>query len=236
MPRSAGVVARDDLLAEVSVHAALRGVQQARNLVLAPPRPGGVPAGEPTAPTRTSPIGLRLPEPQLWVTDRHGGRRYRLDLAYRERRVGMRRRTVAHLDRDRLRQTGSGSTGWMQRAGGCATSPTVTSTAAPNTSAPPSAQPSRNPPAPPSPPLPARPSPPSCAILHISVPTMAINKTSGGLNRWLQHPSVIFVGVVMASRLSPLEREQIGLGRAAVSRCGRSRKGWSGRRRRSRGR
>lgn len=31
----------------------------------------------------------------------------------------------------------------------------------------------------------------------------------------MQHPFVIVVGVVMASRLSPLEREQIGLGRAA---------------------
>ncbi|WP_442934505.1 helix-turn-helix domain-containing protein, partial [Micromonospora sp. CPCC 205546] len=37
---------------------------------------------------------------------------------------------------------------------------------------------------------------------------------SGGLNRWLQHPSGIFVGVVVVSRLSSLEREQIGLGRA----------------------
>ncbi|MEH1169940.1 hypothetical protein V6V47_31625, partial [Micromonospora sp. CPCC 205539] len=37
---------------------------------------------------------------------------------------------------------------------------------------------------------------------------LAVVARAGGLNRWLQHPSMIFVGVVVASRLSPLEREQ----------------------------
>ncbi|MFG1839336.1 endonuclease domain-containing protein [Micromonospora sp. NPDC049175] len=110
-----GVVSQDDLLAEVSVHAALRGVQQARNLVsLADGR------AECRQESQLRLIlldaGLPPPEPQLWVTDRHGGRRYRLDLAYRERRVGIEYDGLSHLDRDRLRYDRE-RVNWLDAAG-----------------------------------------------------------------------------------------------------------------------
>ncbi|GAB3850448.1 hypothetical protein GCM10029963_36680 [Micromonospora andamanensis] len=47
--------------------------------------------------------GLPPPEPQLWVHDADGFRRYRLDLGYRERRVGIEYDGVSHLDREGLR-------------------------------------------------------------------------------------------------------------------------------------
>ncbi|MFF0150540.1 endonuclease domain-containing protein [Micromonospora sp. NPDC005203] len=111
----AGAVSQDDLLAEVSGHAALRGVRQARHLV---------PLADSRAECRQESqlrlilldAGLPPPEPQLWVTDRHGGFRYRLDLAYRERRVGIEYDGLSHLDRERLRYDRE-RVNWLDAAG-----------------------------------------------------------------------------------------------------------------------
>ncbi|BCJ59684.1 hypothetical protein Jiend_31060 [Micromonospora endophytica] len=99
---SCGAVTPDDLLAEVSAHRALRGVRQARELV---------PLADDRAECRQE-SQLRLvlldgrlppPEPQLWVHDPYGLARYRLDLGYRERRVGIEYDGISHLDRESLR-------------------------------------------------------------------------------------------------------------------------------------
>jgi hypothetical protein len=97
-----GVATPDALAAEVVRHDGLRGVRQARHLV---------PLADPRAECRQE-SHLRLvlldgrlpaPEPQLWVADDWGGQRFRLDLGWRERRVGAEYDGASHLDRDRLR-------------------------------------------------------------------------------------------------------------------------------------
>jgi very-short-patch-repair endonuclease len=97
-----GVVTQDDLLAEVSAHRALRGVRQARELV---PLADGRAECRQESQLRLILIDARLPapEPQLWVYDRHGIPLYRLDLGYRERRIGIEYDGLSHLDRERLR-------------------------------------------------------------------------------------------------------------------------------------
>ncbi|WP_244298749.1 endonuclease domain-containing protein [Micromonospora cremea] len=97
-----GVVTQDELLAEVSAHRALRGVRQARELV---PLADGQAECRQESQLRLILIDARLPppEPQLWVYDRHGIALYRLDLGYRERRIGIEYDGLSHLDRDRLR-------------------------------------------------------------------------------------------------------------------------------------
>ncbi|WP_405427091.1 hypothetical protein [Micromonospora sp. NBC_00617] len=97
-----GMVSQDDLLAEVSAHDALRGVRQARQLI---PLADGRAECRQESQLRLVLIdgGLPLPEPQLWVTDGFGIRLYRLDLGYRERRVGIEYDGRSHLDGDRLR-------------------------------------------------------------------------------------------------------------------------------------
>ncbi|MGC5018399.1 DUF559 domain-containing protein [Micromonospora sp. DT47] len=97
-----GAVTQDELLAEVSAHRALRGVRQARELV---PLADGRAECRQESQLRLILIDGRLPppEPQLWVHDRDRIPRYRLDLGYRERRIGIEYDGVSHLDRDQLR-------------------------------------------------------------------------------------------------------------------------------------
>lgn len=97
-----GVVTQDELLAELATHRALRGVRQARELV---PLADGRAECRQESQLRLVLIDGRLPapEPQVWVHDQYGVRRYRLDLGYRERRIGIEYDGLSHLDRDRLR-------------------------------------------------------------------------------------------------------------------------------------
>ncbi|MEV4494722.1 DUF559 domain-containing protein [Micromonospora arborensis] len=110
-----GVVCQDDLLAEVSVHGALRGVRQARQLIsLADGR------AECRQESQLRLIlidgGLPPPEPQLWVNDDYGQPLYRLDLGYRERRIGIEYDGLSHLDRSRLRYDRE-RMNWLDAAG-----------------------------------------------------------------------------------------------------------------------
>src|SRR5690606_12811527 len=64
--------------------------------------------------------GLPPPEPQIWVHDRDGIPRFRIDLGYREQRVGIEYDGVTHLDRDRFRSDRErmnwlDSQGWTMR-------------------------------------------------------------------------------------------------------------------------
>ncbi|MBQ1025862.1 DUF559 domain-containing protein [Micromonospora sp. C95] len=97
-----GVVTPDELMAEVCRHRALRGVRQARELV---PLADGRAECRQESQLRLVLIDGRLPppEPQVWVHDAYGVQRYRLDLGYRERRVGVEYDGVSHLDRESLR-------------------------------------------------------------------------------------------------------------------------------------
>ncbi|MET8530194.1 DUF559 domain-containing protein [Micromonospora sp. NPDC005172] len=110
-----GAVSHDDLLAEVSAHDALRGVRQARQLI---PLADGRAECRQESQLRLILIdgGLPAPEPQLWVTDGFGIRLYRLDLGYRERRVGVEYDGLSHLDRDRLRHDRE-RVNWLDAAG-----------------------------------------------------------------------------------------------------------------------
>jgi very-short-patch-repair endonuclease len=61
-----------------------------------------------------------VPEPQVWVLDSTGRRAYRIDLAYRERRVGLEydgrsHLTLARLNADRSRMNWLGARGWAMR-------------------------------------------------------------------------------------------------------------------------
>ncbi|MER7330127.1 MULTISPECIES: DUF559 domain-containing protein [unclassified Micromonospora] len=98
-----GAVGLDELLAEVSAHQGLRGVRQARELV---PLADGRPECRQESQLRLILIDGRLPapEPQLWVHDRDGIPRYRLDLGYRKRRIGIEYDGASHLERDQLRR------------------------------------------------------------------------------------------------------------------------------------
>ncbi|HEX2774961.1 MAG TPA: DUF559 domain-containing protein [Micromonosporaceae bacterium] len=97
-----GLVLPDELQAEVRLHAGLKGVRQARELVrLADGR------AECRQESQLRLVlvdgGLPPPEPQVWVHDQYGVGRYRVDLAYRERKVGVEYDGVSHLNRERLR-------------------------------------------------------------------------------------------------------------------------------------
>ncbi|WP_245718710.1 DUF559 domain-containing protein [Micromonospora rhizosphaerae] len=98
----AGLAHPDDLQAEVCRHGGLKGVRQARELVrLADGR------AECRQESQLRLVlldgGLPAPEPQIWVYDSEGVGRYRLDLGYRAKRIGIEYDGVSHLDRDRLR-------------------------------------------------------------------------------------------------------------------------------------
>ncbi|MGC3859758.1 hypothetical protein ACPSM1_06155 [Micromonospora chersina] len=97
-----GAVTVNDLMAELPLHRALRGVRQARELV---PRADGRAECRQESQLRLLLIdgGLPAPEPQMWIYDRYGVPRFRADLGYREQRVGVEYDGLSHLDRDRLR-------------------------------------------------------------------------------------------------------------------------------------
>jgi hypothetical protein len=90
-----------DLAAEVIRHDGLRGVRQVRELVpLADPRPEC--AQESHLRLVIIDAGLPVPEPQVWVLDGTDRPAYRIDLAYRERRIGLEYDGRSHLTVDRL--------------------------------------------------------------------------------------------------------------------------------------
>jgi hypothetical protein len=97
-----GSVTRDELLAEAVEHRGLPGVRQARELT---PLADGRAECRQESQLRLLLIDARLPvpEPQLWVYDNQGHPRFRLDLGYQERRLGIEYDGQSHLDRDRLR-------------------------------------------------------------------------------------------------------------------------------------
>ncbi|GAA2221851.1 DUF559 domain-containing protein [Micromonospora olivasterospora] len=97
-----GAVTQEELLAELPAHRALRGVRQARDLV---PLADGRAECRQESQLRLVLIDGKLPppEPQVWVHDSSGLPRYRLDLGYRERRIGIEYDGLSHLDRERLR-------------------------------------------------------------------------------------------------------------------------------------
>nr|WP_307871127.1 type IV toxin-antitoxin system AbiEi family antitoxin domain-containing protein [Micromonospora sp. C51] len=98
-----GACSLDGLRNELMAHRALRGIRQARRLVdLADPRAEC--RQESQLRLLLVDAGLPVPEPQCWVYDRDGLGIYRLDLAYRDYRVGIEYDGLSHLDPDRLRQ------------------------------------------------------------------------------------------------------------------------------------
>lgn len=96
-----GAAKTDDLAAELPLHRGLRGVRQARDLV---PRADGRSECRQESQLRLLlDGGLPVPEPQMWIHDRHGIPRFRIDLGYRERRVGVEYDGLSHLDREHMR-------------------------------------------------------------------------------------------------------------------------------------
>jgi hypothetical protein len=114
-----GACTMDDLAAEASRHSGLKGVRQARELVSIA---DGRAECRQESQLRLLLIdgGLPAPEPQIWVHDRYGIPLYRLDLGYRDRRVGVEYDGASHLDRGRLRHDRArlnwlGANGWTMR-------------------------------------------------------------------------------------------------------------------------
>ncbi|MFI6259138.1 DUF559 domain-containing protein [Micromonospora zamorensis] len=114
-----GACQPEELQVEVARHDRLRGVCQARELV---------PRADPRAECRQESQlrlvlidgGLPPPEPQIWVPDNNGIPLYRLDLGYRQHRVGVEYDGSSHLDRARLRRDRSrmnwlAANGWQMR-------------------------------------------------------------------------------------------------------------------------
>jgi hypothetical protein len=108
-----------DLAAEVGLHHGLRGVRRVRELV-------GLADGRAECAQESHlrlvilDAGLPAPEPQVWVHDRTGRRAYRIDPAYRERKVGLEydgrsHLTVARLNADRSRMNWLSTRGWEMR-------------------------------------------------------------------------------------------------------------------------
>ncbi|MFB9239742.1 DUF559 domain-containing protein [Plantactinospora siamensis] len=97
-----GVIDHDGLCTELAQHRALKGIRQARELVRLS---DGRAECRQESQLRLTLVDGRLPppEPQVWVYDADGIARYRLDLGYRKRRVGVEYDGSSHLDRDRLR-------------------------------------------------------------------------------------------------------------------------------------
>lgn len=97
-----GVCEWAELSGEVLRHDRLCGVRQARELCQLADGRAECPQ---ESHLRLTLVDGRLatPEPQVWVSDERGTGRYRLDLAYRERRVGIEYDGRSHTDRDRLR-------------------------------------------------------------------------------------------------------------------------------------
>ncbi|GIJ53010.1 type IV toxin-antitoxin system AbiEi family antitoxin [Virgisporangium aurantiacum] len=114
-----GTCTADDLADEVLLHDGLRGVCRVRELVrLADGRAEC--AQESHLRLLIIDAGLQAPEPQVWVHDSSGRPVYRIDLAYRERRVGLEYDGRSHLTPDRLtadrsRMNWLGNRGWTMR-------------------------------------------------------------------------------------------------------------------------
>jgi very-short-patch-repair endonuclease len=98
----AGSCTPDEMRAELARHRGLRGVCQARELVVVA---DGRSECRQESQLRLVLIDGRLPapEPQVWVADENGVPCYRLDLAYRKRKIGLEYDGTSHLDHDRLR-------------------------------------------------------------------------------------------------------------------------------------
>jgi hypothetical protein len=97
-----GACSLDELILELERHRGLRGVRQARELIeLADPRAECRQESQ----LRLVIIDGRLPvpEPQIWVGDAFSAHRYRLDLGYREAKVGLEYDGATHAERSRLR-------------------------------------------------------------------------------------------------------------------------------------
>jgi hypothetical protein len=108
-----------DLAAEVGLHGGLRGVRRARELVeIADGRAEC--AQESHLRLVIIDGGLPAPEPQVWVHDSTGRRAYRIDLAYRKRKIGLEYDGRSHLSLDRLnadrsRMNWLSGRGWAMR-------------------------------------------------------------------------------------------------------------------------
>lgn len=107
-----------DLAAEVTLHRGLRGVLQARDLI-----GKADPAAECAQESQLRLVlldgGLPRPAAQVWVYD-DGVGLYRIDLAYREQRIGVEYDGSSHLDQsrmqyDRARLNWLGDHGWRMR-------------------------------------------------------------------------------------------------------------------------
>ena len=113
------VCTTEELTAEVALHDGLRGVRQARELIdWADPRPECPQESH----LRLVLLDGRLPppEPQVWVDNGYGTPMYRLDLGYRERRIGIEYDGSSHLDvsrmtNDRYRHNWLVAHGWRIR-------------------------------------------------------------------------------------------------------------------------
>jgi hypothetical protein len=104
-----------DLAAEVALHDGLRGVRRTRELVnIADGRSEC--AQESHLRLVILDAGLPPPEPQVWVYDGSGRRAYRVDLAYRERKVGLEYDGRSHLSLERLSADRS-RMNWLSRRG-----------------------------------------------------------------------------------------------------------------------
>ncbi|WP_431728768.1 endonuclease domain-containing protein [Verrucosispora sp. TAA-831] len=110
---------QDVLRDELGRHRGLRGVRQARELIgLADPRAEC--RQESQLRLLLVDAGLPAPEPQLWVDDGYGIPLYRIDLAYRKRRIGIEYDGQSHLDPqvfhyDRARSNWLAGQGWRMR-------------------------------------------------------------------------------------------------------------------------
>jgi hypothetical protein len=110
---------QDQLAAEVTRHAGLRGVRQARELVgWADPRAECPQESH----LRLVLLDGRLPapEPQLWVSNFYGTAIYRVDLGYREHKLAIEYDGSSHLDaqrmtNDRYRHNWLADNGWRVR-------------------------------------------------------------------------------------------------------------------------
>jgi hypothetical protein len=114
-----GLATYGDLLAEVDRHHGLRGVCQARELI---PLADGRAECRQESQIRLVLIDGKLPRPdvQIWVCDARGVPRFRLDLGYEAKRVGVEYDGTSHLDRGRMhhdRDRGNwlAAQGWTMR-------------------------------------------------------------------------------------------------------------------------
>jgi hypothetical protein len=104
-----------DLDAEVGLHDGLRGVRRARELVAIADGRAEC-AQESHLRLVILDAGLPPPEPQVWVYDGSGRRAFRVDLAYRERKVGLEYDNQSHLSLERLSADRS-RMNWLSRRG-----------------------------------------------------------------------------------------------------------------------